>query len=284
MLEQLKIQNKRNKSKSPLKWFVMMLLLVALIIIWYEIPVTEHIKLAGGDKVSSPMHFALVTDLHSCSYGKEQSCLVKMIDDENPDAVLLSGDIFDDKLSDDNTKAFIRNIVSKYKCYYVTGNHEFWSGRVDEMKGWLRENGVIVLDGICVSDEINGNLVDFCGIDDPTEMIDTKWIEQLNGVYAASSPDNYRVLLSHRPERYEKYEDYSFDLVVSGHAHGGQWRIPFVNIGLVAPDQSLFPRYINGLYELDNNVQMIVSRGLSREKLPIPRFFNHPELIIIDIE
>ena len=75
-----------------------------------------------------------------------------------------------------------------------------------------------------------------------------------------------------------------FDLVVSGHAHGGQWRIPFVNIGLVAPDQNLFPKYISGLYELNNGVKMIVSRGLARESTPAPRFFNHPELVIIDIE
>ena len=283
MSEWLEIQKEKLKNESPRKRFIKVIMVLLLFIVWYEIPVTEHIKLKE-DKISTPFRLALVTDLHSCSYSKDQTYLVKMIDDEKPDAVLLSGDIFDDRLSDDNTKAFISAISGRYKCYYVTGNHEFWSSRVDEMKGWLKDNGVSVLDGKCVSEEINGNIIDFCGVDDPTDMTDTKWIEQLNQAYSASSPDHYRILLSHRPEKYEKYENYYFDLVVSGHAHGGQWRIPFINIGLVAPDQNLFPRYINGLYELDNGVKMIVSRGLARESTPAPRFFNHPELVIIDIE
>ena len=283
MSVRLEILRKKLKSEHPRKRIAIVLLILLLIIIWYEIPVTEHISLNGEGKITSPVRFALVTDLHSCFYGKDEAHLIKMIDVEQPDAILLSGDIFDDKISDDNAKNFISAITDKYSCYYVTGNHEFWSGRVDEMKNWLKDSGVTVLDGRCISEEINGNFIDFCGIDDPTHMTDIEWIDQLNRAYDESSPNHYRILLSHRPERYEKYENYYFNLVVAGHAHGGQWRLPFVNIGMVAPDQYLFPRYISGLYELDNNVKMIVSRGLARESMPLPRFFNHPELVIIDI-
>ena len=133
MLEWLEIQKEKLKSESPAKRIVKVLMVLLLVIVWYEIPVTEHISIKNEGKISSPIRFALVTDLHSCSYGKNQAWLVKMVDDENPDAILLSGDIFDDRLSDDNTKAFINAIAGKYKCFYCTGNHEFWSGRADEI-------------------------------------------------------------------------------------------------------------------------------------------------------
>lgn len=281
MFERFDETGKRQRSSH--KPFYIFLMLVMLLIVWYEIPVTEHITLKS-DKISEPIRIALVTDLHSCSYGKNEAALVKMVEKSEPDIVLMAGDIFDDKLKDDNSKAFISAISGRYKCFYVTGNHEFWSGRVDEMKEWLTGNGIAVLDGKCLTDEINGNTVDFCGVDDPTDMTDSEWVGQLNRAYEESSPDHYRILLSHRPERQDKYEKYYFDLVVTGHAHGGQCRIPFTNIGIVAPDQYLFPKYISGLYELDNGVNMVVSRGLARESTPAPRFFNHPELVIIDVE
>ena len=279
MFERFDETGKRQRSSH--KPFYIFLMLVMLLIVWYEIPVTEHITLKS-DKISEPFRIALVTDLHSCSYGKNEAALVKMVEKSEPDIVLMAGDIFDDKLKDDNSKAFISAISGRYKCFYVTGNHEFWSGRVDEMKEWLTGNGIAVLDGKCLTDEINGNTVDFCGVDDPTDMTDSEWVGQLNRVYEESSPDHYRILLSHRPDRQDK--NYYFDLVVTGHAHGGQCRIPFTNIGIVAPDQYLFPKYISGLYELDNGVNMVVSRGLARESTPAPRFFNHPELVIIDVE
>ena len=281
MFEHFDETGKRQGSSH--KPFYIFLMLVMLLIVWYEIPVTEHITLKS-DKISEPFRIALVTDLHSCSYGKNEAALVKMVEKSEPDIVLMAGDIFDDKLKDDNSKAFISAISGRYKCFYVTGNHEFWSGRVDEVKEWLTGNGIAVLDGKCLTDEINGNTVDFCGVDDPTDMTDSEWVGQLNRAYEESSPDHYRILLSHRPERQDKYENYYFDLVVTGHAHGGQCRIPFTNIGIVAPDQYFFPKYISGLYELDNGVNMVVSRGLARESTPAPRFFNHPELVIIDVE
>ena len=81
----------------------------------------------------------------------------------------------------------------------------------------------------------------------------------------------------------KKLLKYDFDLILCGHAHGGQWRIPFTKRGVAAPNQGLLPAYVDGLYDLDNGSKMIVSRGLARERMPYPRFFNHPEVVIIDI-
>ena len=92
-----------------------------------------------------------------------------------------------------------------------------------------------------------------------------------------------KILLSHHPEYYPRYlEGRNIDLIFSGHAHGGQWRIPFVLNGLYAPDQGLFPKYAGGKYEKDGSV-MIVSRGLARETTPVPRIFNRPEIVIVNI-
>ena len=91
-------------------------------------------------------------------------------------------------------------------------------------------------------------------------------------------------MVSHRPERVEYYEQYGFDLVLCGHAHAGQFLIPFANRGILAPNQGLFPEYVNGRYDLKNGSIMIVSRGLARESTPLPRFFNHPELLIVEVK
>lgn len=273
----------RNNKKKLLKLLAVIAIVMIAATIWYEVPVTEHITISGEVKIGSPVRFALVTDLHSCYYGKEQSQLIRMIDKEKPDAILLSGDIFDDRLGQKNARIFIEGVADRYPCFYVTGNHEFWSKKEDEMKEFLASKGVTVLEGNARNISINGNDIDICGVDDPTYMTESEWEERLDGADKESNSENYRILLSHRPEKVEAYKKYDFDLILCGHAHGGQWRIPFTKRGVAAPNQGLLPAYVEGLYELDNGSKMIVSRGLARERMPYPRFFNHPEVVIIDI-
>ena len=120
------------------------------------------------------------------------------------------------------------------------------------------------------------------GGDDP-KCGGSMWSDQLSAAAKAADPDCFAVLLSHRPERVEDYLAYDFDLVLSGHAHGGQWRLPGLVNGLLAPDQGFFPAYAGGLYRLDENTDLVVSRGLARESTRVPRIFNPPELVIIDV-
>ncbi|MBR4358350.1 MAG: metallophosphoesterase [Butyrivibrio sp.] len=273
----------RNNKKKLLKLLAVIAIVMIAATIWYEVPVTEHITISGEGKIGSSVRFALVTDLHSCYYGKDQSQLIKMIDKEKPDAILMSGDIFDDRLGQKNARIFIEGVADRYPCFYVTGNHEFWSKKEDEMKEFLASKGVTVLEGNARNISINGNDIDICGVDDPTYMTESEWEERLDRADKESNSGNYRILLSHRPEKVEVYEKYNFDLILCGHAHGGQWRIPFTKRGVAAPNQGLLPAYVDGLYDLDNGSEMIVSRGLARERMPYPRFFNHPEVVIIDI-
>lgn len=262
----------------------MVLVIFVLYTVWTWHAVTERITLDLAGVVNEGVRIVLVTDLHSCFYGNGQKNLISMIDSESPDIVILGGDIFDDKLGDDNAKILLEDLVTKYPCYYVTGNHEYWSGRVPEMKEYLESIGISVLEGECETIEIKGNPIDVCGIDDPTDMYRSDWEAQLRAAYEASSEDHIRLLVTHRPEEVEEYAKYDFDLIMAGHAHAGQFRIPFINRGVFAPNQGYMAKYVNGAYDLPGGSIMVVSRGLARESTPAPRYFNHPEIVVIDLK
>ena len=272
----------KNKHRKLIICIVLIILITLSIWSWF--PVVERVSLDLVEGDSNRIRAVLITDLHSCYYGKDQNSLIDMVDDQKPDIVILGGDIFDDRLKDDNAKTATKRLSEKYPCYYVSGNHEYWSGRIDEMKSYLESIGVNVLDGDCESLNINGVSIDICGIDDPTYMIDREWKEQLDTAYSQTDESHLKILVSHRPERVDVYEKYDFDLILSGHAHAGQFRIPFINRGIFAPDQGFMAKYINGVYKLSNNSTMVVSRGLARESTPLPRFFNRPEIVVLDIE
>jgi predicted MPP superfamily phosphohydrolase len=239
------------------------------------------------------IRIAHVSDLHSCEYGEDQCELLEAIDRENPDLVVLTGDIFDGSLPMEPAAAFLRGIQGKYPCYFVTGNNEYENGgdAFTERMAVLQEYGIIRLSGGMEVIRIKDASVNICGVDDPyawedsddpLESRETHYKEQVTHAAALAQNGNYTILLAHRPELFDFYSQFGFDLVLSGHVHGGQWRIPGLLNGLYAPGQGLFPAYTGGRYEKNGSV-MIVSRGLARETTNIPRVNNRPELVIIDL-
>ena len=257
-----------------------------------------------AEEIETPIRIALVTDLHSCYYGENQSKLIDAIDAENPDVILLGGDIFDDVKEDTNTELFLAGIAGRYPIYYVTGNHECWGGkyRFDKQMAILENYSIPVLSGEVVAFDVKGEIISLCGVDDPdVYMVNTDpeqdpegyilaqtnkedtFLSQIAAVSETTPEDSYTILLSHRPEYYEAYTGHDFDLVLCGHAHGGQWRIPGILNGLYAPHQGIFPKYAGGRYDSED-MTMIVSRGLAKETTKIPRIFNRPELVVIDIK
>lgn len=243
--------------------------------------------------IARPVRIALITDLHSCAYGKGQRELLEVVEAETPDLILLGGDIFDDDLPDDNAEAFLRGIGGRYPVYYVTGNHEYWSGEAGFARKMaiLEECGIVRLSGETAVFEANGSRICICGVDDPyawsdsygfTEKTEGSFREQVAQVAAHVEDGAYTILLTHRPELLNVYSQYGFDLVLAGHAHGGQWRIPGILNGLWAPNQGLFPVYAGGRYAQDGTV-MIVSRGLARESTRVPRLYNRPEMVMIEV-
>lgn len=233
------------------------------------------------EKVSDPVRLAVLTDLHSCDYGENQEELLNAVLnlDPQPDGILLVGDIVDDELPEDNAWYTISKLSEFYCCFYVTGNHEWKSGEVERICGEMERLGVTVLhgDSFFLSNG-QGQMVAICGIDDPNVGA----AGQLEQVGESVDPETFTVLMSHRPERIDEYLSYSFDLILCGHAHGGQWRLPGLINGLLAPNQGLFPKYAGGQYDFEDTT-MIVSRGLARESTRVPRIYNPPELVVVDI-
>lgn len=242
--------------------------------------VTRYYDIAS-EQVVSPIKLAVVTDLHSCDYGNNQEELIQVINAAEPDAVVMIGDIVDDVLDRDKAMEFFKEVSGQYPCYYVSGNHEYWSGDIHQIKKMIQSYGIDVLEGDSVELSFGEQVIVLCGIDDP-EVGNVQWHKQLKTAMLDSDENKFIVLLSHRPEPVEAYLDYPIDLVLAGHAHGGQWRLPGLINGLVAPDQGLFPAYAGGRYDL-GHLTMIVSRGLAKESTRIPRIFNHRELVVVTI-
>lgn len=236
-----------------------------------------------SDKVTEASTFVLLTDLHGDYYGKNQSELIAKVEVEEPDAIFLSGDIFDDVTAYDGAIELVNQLPDIAPTFYVTGNHEYWSDDIENIKDIITEAGVVVLE-----DETNNLFLDsknitISGIEDPARENYVSNYDQLASMdeeFSDLSSDSFNILVAHRPERYELYNEYNFDLILSGHAHGGQVRIPFLMNGLLAPNQGFFPEYAGGYYEFDSS-SMIVSRGLVSQ-LTRPRLFNNPEYIVID--
>ena len=266
--------------------FFIVLILVCILAFAFDVrlkTVTYNVK---SPKINNEIKLSLVTDLHSCYYGKNQTKLLAKIEKYQPDVVLLGGDIFDDVLDDNNAKVFVDALAQKYKTYYVSGNHEWWSKRMDNMFEYLTDKGIVVLRGNTDVIKTGENIITVSGIDDPeVNVYDSNykaWEEQLKEAGEKADENTFNLLLAHRPESAEKYFEYDFDAVLSGHAHGGQFRIPFILNGLYAPNQGLLPELAGGMYDFDGR-KLVVSRGLSRESTRIPRIFNRPELVFVNL-
>ena len=273
-----------DKKKKTRK--IALIILLVIMIVACDMRLKSVVYIFDSPKIENPVKIAFISDLHGNWYGENQKTLIKAIDKQNPDLVLFGGDIFDDKISYKESEETISILSKKYKCYYVSGNHEYWSKDIENIFNIIKSYGVTILSGDVETIEINGQIINICGLDDPDDyvyMSDGISIEeQIKTVNEKVNRDYYTILLSHRPEYYDLYSRYGFDLVLSGHAHGGQWRIPLILNGLYAPNQGLFPKYAGGVYDYEGG-SMVVSRGLDRQGVKVPRIFNRPEIVFIEI-
>ena len=271
---------KLSRRKNGLLLLVVCVIPLLIAAFYNGLTVTEYT--VYSEKINKSLTIVLLADLHNCAHGPSQRTLIENIDKQTPDLIVMAGDMFDDDLSDSRMIKLLDGIANKYPCYYVTGNHEIWSGRVNKQKEILRAYGVTVLEGNGTEASVNGQALFICGVDDPAASL-RAFIGQLENAAALIDPEQYTMLLSHRPDLLEHYASYDFDLVLSGHAHGGQWRVPFfLPNGLFAPNQGWFPKYTNRIYEKEGT-KILVSRGLSRESTRVPRIFNRPEVVVVNL-
>jgi predicted MPP superfamily phosphohydrolase len=257
-------------------------ILFILFLLWQNnaIVVTEY--LYQTSKISS--HFdgfkiAQVSDLHNKEFGKNQRQLIDKLRKANPDIIVLTGDQIDSKKTKiDIVYVFVQEALKIAPVYYISGNHEAWLSTKDwnNLMGGLMPLGAIPMDNrvmeITKSDELGFYLL---GLSD-SHLSDHTLTNQNSDLPG----DRLQILLAHEPQYLENYSLGVVDLVLSGHAHGGQFRIPGLG-GLVAPGQGFFPKYTSGPYQA-NKTTMIVSRGLGNSIIPI-RIFNRPQVIIVKL-
>ena len=269
-------------------WGVRITVLALLIwaIIWNKaVEVTElPLSLADLPDDFSGFRIAHVSDLHNTEFGKDNEQLLKHLRGTNPDIIAITGDIVDSRRTDTAVALdFLEEAVKIAPCYYVTGNHEGRISGYRDFKKAMEALGVTVLENKKVTLSKENASITLMGIDDPNvandgnygtpEVVTAVRIRKLQ-----AEADGFTVLLSHRPDLFDVYVESGVDLVLSGHVHGGQFRLPFVG-GLYAPSQGFFPEFDAGAYHKENTT-MVVSRGLGNSVFPL-RFHNRPEILLL---
>lgn len=293
-------------------------IIIAAVLVFILIATSNRLKLRRytlkSGKISKELTILQVSDLHSSKFGDKQKKLLAMLRKASPDIIVTTGDIVEDRgkfegmLAEGNpAKPFFEGAVKIAPCYAVLGNHERFITDIDRLCRDLCEIGATLLhpengEGVVTVDH---GEIRICGAADPyfsyeainrcerkisqilAEDKDRKndrienWRRKFEAACSEIDTDEkFTVLLSHRPEEYELYEKIGFDVIFSGHAHGGQWRLPpFIN-GVYAPHQGVFPKHAGGVYNLEKGLH-IVSRGLSKKRMV--RIFNRPEICLLKI-
>lgn len=243
----------------------------------YQMDVTHDTIIT--DRIQKPKKIAVLSDLHCRRFGKRQSRIVNVIQKERPNLIVIPGDLFDVGRDFEISFELIKTLKD-YPIYFTSGNHEIYlKNEIGRLRSRLQAEGVHVLEdkGTCFRD--GDDIIEIYGLSDhdgkpkfTSEEISREYHE-----------DGLRVLISHRPEFISLYRKVDCDLIISGHAHGGQWRIPFTHQGLYSPREGFLPKYTEGIHDL-NGRKLIISRGLASGNPVIPRLYNNPEIVIIDLQ
>lgn len=271
------------------------LLVIAVIVLIFQLysqnnslVMTRH-RVLNNKLPDSFNNFKIIhlSDLHSKTFGKDNNKIVNKIIKENPDIIVITGDLIDRRrYNEEKAMLLVEKIKDIAPIYYVTGNHEGWSGKFSSLEKKLNENGVIVLRNESIILRKGYEEISILGVDDPAfsttgygeDYKDNKIIE--DEIEKIKKADSFNILLSHRPELFNLYREKAIDLVFSGHAHGGQIIIPFIG-GILSPNQGFFPKYYKGLYK-ESSTTMVVSRGLGNSVFP-QRIFNNPEIVCVEL-
>lgn len=245
------------------------------------------------EKLEEEVRFLFLSDLHNKEYGPGNVRLLEEIQKQNPDFILIGGDMLNAKpgASFEKTVSFLKVLSSKYKVYYALGNHEYrariypetYGTLYNDFRSALKDTGIRFLDNEHV--QIGEKKIWITGL-----TIDKYYYKRfvkrkmkpgyLESVLGEKSGDQYQILLAHNPDYFRDYAQWKPDLVLSGHVHGGVIKLPFLG-GVVAPSLRPFPHYDGGLFE-EYGCKMILSRGLGMHTIPV-RLFNPGELILVEL-
>ena len=281
------------KKWNKKHWLCVIAICLVVISVWIllgntKLEITEYFVASARIPVPfDGFEIAQISDLHNAEFGDENKDLLVLLSQIKPDVIVLTGDLIDSRHTDiEIALDFAGKAVQIAPVYYVTGNHEARVPEYEQLKTSLVDLGVTVLENQKVQITKDGESITLMGIQDPsfhTDYLfgDAESVSRRAITSLQNASDGFTVLLSHRPELFDLYVDTGVDLVFSGHAHGGQFRLPFVG-GLVAPNQGFFPKYDAGQF-IEENTTMIVSRGVGNSIIPF-RINNPPEIVVVELK
>lgn len=267
---------------KKLKVIIASILLVAFLLVWGTNDIVTSEYFISSEKIPADFdgyRIVQISDLHNKEFGKNQKRLIKKIKAANPDLIVITGDIVDRrKWGTKYMEKFLAESKGIAPMYYVSGNHEVWSFKYDKVKKILEKYGVNILDDDVKTIKHKNSEIKIAGIIDTGFEDREEYVpEILKTLKNKIKSNEYSILLSHRPEHIDDYADAGYDLVFSGHAHGGQIRIPLIG-GIYAPHQGIMPKYTKGVIN-KRKTKMVVSRGLGNSVIPI-RVLNRPEITV----
>ncbi len=279
------------KFSKNIKIFILCLLCILVGFLGWNIVQnqTVHINEITIKSESLPDDFqgykiVQVSDLHNKEFGENNIDLLSAIKEQSPDIIVVTGDIVDSRRTNVQiARDFVNNASEIAPVYYVTGNHEARVKVENEIDNVELNENVIVLHNKDVLIEKGESVIQLIGVDDPDYKAVNNSTEYMNKRLEKYCNNEYfKILLSHRPELLEVYAENNMNVIFSGHAHGGQVRLPFVG-GIIAPHQGFFPTYDAGLFYATNDATMVVSRGLGDSIIPL-RINNPPELVVVTLD
>jgi predicted MPP superfamily phosphohydrolase len=220
---------------------------------------------------------AQLSDLHGRDINNK---IMKVIKKTQPHVIVITGDLVDDDKQWETVANLLNDLVKLAPVYYVSGNHEWGDCDMEALFQGLEKCGVRTLRNDYVKLTVGTDNIILAGVDDPNGYADMKTPSQLAQELAAGEGDTYKILLSHRPDDFPEYAALGFDLVFSGHIHGGLMRLPYIG-GLFSPGMDFLPDYSGGLY-YEGQSTLVLSRGLAGV-LKIPRLFNRLDIPVVTL-
>lgn len=273
-----KIENKKYK------WFIIFIFVSICFVLFFYYQ-NKHLVvdnfIVQSNKISGDLDgfkIVQISDFHNENFGRNNDNLLNLIKNQNPDIIVITGDLVDSNHTNINRALeFTQTLQEICPTYYVTGNHEYWLSEkdLDILFTGLKSNGIRILENQCVNIDKGDSSFLLVGLDD-RNLADNTLANILQ-----DHKDEYTVVLAHEPQYISNYSGEKVDLVMAGHAHGGQFRLPFIG-GVIAPNQGFNPKYTSGEYKVNDTV-MIVSRGLGNSIIPI-RLFNYPEIVSVQLK
>lgn len=282
-------QTSGGRGRRVLVWLTVLALLAVGGVLWFnwqlwgiQVTVTQ-VTVNGLPAGFDGLRIVHLSDLHGHEFGEGSETLLSAVREQEPELIVITGDLIDQESQMEMVPALARGLAAIAPTYYVTGNHEWATGAARALKGVLRECGVTVFTNQYQVLERNGDALVLAGVDDPNGLADQKTPEELYEEIRSEQGEVFTLLLAHRNDRFDQYAAAGYDLVLSGHAHGGIVRLPFTD-GLLGTDRRLFPTWTAGVYTLGEST-LFVSRGLGNNTVPIRgfRLFNRPDLAVVEL-